>query len=112
MRFYNQHHEYYYGVNLQASSMYLCIQDDTGTFRSLKILPPTCEAFPAAIHAYREVLAVAVDRMFSWCWSIQPVSACFEKISYRKVLIVCRLLLPHRYLPRQLWRALGWLYYI
>jgi hypothetical protein len=31
MRFYDQNHQYYCGVDLHARSMYLCVQDDRGT---------------------------------------------------------------------------------
>ena len=31
MRFYEQRHQFYCGIDLHASWMYLCIQDDRGT---------------------------------------------------------------------------------
>jgi len=39
MRFYEQHHQFYCGVDLDARSMYLCIQDDRGSVLFHKNLP-------------------------------------------------------------------------
>ena len=58
MRFYDQHHQYY-GIDLHARSIYLCIQDNHGTVLYHKNLPTTRDAFRTA---------VAVECMFSWYW--------------------------------------------
>jgi hypothetical protein len=68
MRFYDREHQFYCGVDLHASSMYLCIQDDRGTILLHKNLPTSREAFQVAVQPYRESLAVAVECMFSWYW--------------------------------------------
>ena len=68
MRFYEQHHKYYCGVDLHARSMYLCIQDDRGTVLFHKNLPTDGDAFKSAVADYRENLVVAVECMFSWYW--------------------------------------------
>jgi transposase len=68
MRFYEQHHPHYCGIDLHASWMYLCIQDDRGTVVLHKNLSTCPEAFQAAVHPYRQDLAVAVECMFSWYW--------------------------------------------
>jgi transposase len=68
MRFYDREHQFYCGVDLHASWMYLCIQDDRGTILLHRNLPTTREAFQVAVQPYREDLAVAVECMFSWYW--------------------------------------------
>ena len=68
MHFYQQHHQHYCGIDLHASWMFLCIQDDRCTVLLHKNLPTSAEAFQAAVHPYRQDLAVAVECMFSWYW--------------------------------------------
>ncbi len=68
MRFYDQHHQYYCGIDLHARSMYLCIQDNHGTVLYHKNLPTSRDAFCDAVAEYCEDLAVAVECMFSWYW--------------------------------------------
>ena len=68
MRFYEQSHQYYCGVDLHARAMYLCVQDDRGTVLFHKNLPTSRDAFQTAIAEYREDLVVAVECMFSWYW--------------------------------------------
>ena len=68
MRFYDQHHKYYCGIDLHARSMYLCIQDNHGTVLYHKNLPTSRDAFCDAVAEYCEDLAVAVECMFSWYW--------------------------------------------
>jgi len=68
MRFYDREHQFYCGVDLHASWMYLCIQDDRGTILLHKNLPTSREAFQVAVQPYRQDLAVAVECMFSWYW--------------------------------------------
>jgi hypothetical protein len=68
MRFYEQHHKYYCGIDLHARSMYLCIQDNGGTILYHKNLPTSRDAFRVAVTDYGEDLVVAVECMFSWYW--------------------------------------------
>ena len=68
MRFYEHHHLHRCGIDLHASWMYLCIQDDRGTILLHRNLPTCSEAFQAAVQPYRQDLAVAVECMFSWYW--------------------------------------------
>jgi transposase len=68
MRFYDREHRFYCGIDLHASWMYLCIQDDRGTILLHRNLPTCSEAFQAAVQPYRQDLAVAVECMFSWYW--------------------------------------------
>ena len=68
MRFYEHHHLHRCGIDLHASWMYLCIQDDRGTILLHRNLPTCSEAFQAAVQPYPQDLAVAVECMFSWYW--------------------------------------------
>ena len=68
MRFYEQHHHFYCGVDLHARSMYLCIQDDHGSVLFHKNLPTDRKSFEAAVASYREDLVVGVECVFCWYW--------------------------------------------
>ena len=68
MRFYTRTHKHYCGIDLHASSMYLCILDAQGEIllhRNFKAEP---QAFLNAVAPYREDLVVAVECMFTWYW--------------------------------------------
>ena len=68
MRFYNQQHRFYCGVDLHARTMYLCIRDQTGVILFHKNLPAQADAFLGAIAPYREDLVVGCECMFAWYW--------------------------------------------
>ncbi len=68
MRFYTKRHRYYCGVDLHASSMYICILDADGEIlvhRNLKSQP---EVFLAVIAPYRVDIVVAAECVFTWYW--------------------------------------------
>ena len=68
MRFYTKRHRYYCGVDLHASSMYICILDADGEIlvhRNLKSRP---EVFLAVIAPYRVDIVVAAECVFTWYW--------------------------------------------
>ena len=68
MRFYNQAHRFYCGVDLHARSMYLCILDHAGAVVLHKDLPAEPAAFLEAIAPYRDDLVVACECLFCWYW--------------------------------------------
>jgi transposase len=68
MRFYNQQHRFYCGIDLHARSMYLCLLDQTGAILLHQNLPTSPEALLAAIAPYRDGLVVAAECMFAWYW--------------------------------------------
>ena len=68
MRFYNQAHAFYCGVDLHARTMYLCILDQAGTIVLHKELPAEPGAFLEAIAPYRDGLVVACECLFCWYW--------------------------------------------
>jgi transposase len=82
MRFYQQPHRFYCGVDLHARSMYLCVLDTTGQTLLHRDYPADARAFLDAVAPYREspgspgsspsgtpsALVVAVECMFAWYW--------------------------------------------
>lgn len=68
MRFYTNQHQYYCGIDLHSTTMYLCIVDKEGKIvlhRNIKTNP---EEFLNAVKPFREDLVVAVECMFCWYW--------------------------------------------
>jgi len=66
MRFYPQQHKAYWGIDLHARTMSLCILNQDGEslrHRNLKTHP---EMFRRAMAPYREALVVAVACLFPW----------------------------------------------
>jgi transposase len=68
MRFYNQQHRFYCGVDLHARTMYLVILDHAGQVVFDKNLATSPDAFLAAIAPFRDDLVVAVECLFCWYW--------------------------------------------
>ena len=68
MRFYQQQHRFYCGVDLHARTMYLCIVDSAGAVLLHKNLAADANAFREAIAPFRDGLVVAAECMFAWYW--------------------------------------------
>jgi transposase len=68
MRFYNQPHRFYCGVDLHARTMYLCILDANGQVVFDKNLAAQPDAFLQAVAPFRDGLVVAVECLFCWYW--------------------------------------------
>ena len=68
MRYYTQSHGFYCGVDLHATTMYLCILDHAGQVVFHKDLPTNPEAFLEAIAPYRDDLVVCCECLFCWYW--------------------------------------------
>jgi len=80
MRFYNQAHAFYCGVDLHARTMYLCILDHTGTVVLHCEVPAEAAAFLESIAPYRQNLVVACECLFCWYWLADLCQA--EKIAF------------------------------
>jgi len=68
MRFYPKQHPFYWGIDLHARSMYVCLVSHDGEsmlHRNLKAAP---EPFLKAIAPSRDGLVVAVAGLFTWYW--------------------------------------------
>src|SRR5687767_11958166 len=68
MRFYQQQHPFYCGIDLHAKTMHVCIVDQAGQIKVHKNLPTRPDYFLNAIGPYRKGLVVGVERMFAWYW--------------------------------------------
>ena len=68
MRFYNQHHRFYCGIDLHARTMHVCILDAGGTVVCDRNLPCHFETFLQAIAPFRDGIVVGVECMFGWYW--------------------------------------------
>jgi hypothetical protein len=67
-RYYNQHHEYYCGVDLHARSLFVCVVDPRGRTQLSKNLPASPQAFLEAVAPFRGDVVVGVECMFAWYW--------------------------------------------
>jgi len=68
MRFYNQQHKFYCGIDLHARKMYVCIIDDKGKTKVHKNLKTDPELLFEAIFPYLEDVVIGVECMFAWYW--------------------------------------------
>jgi transposase len=68
MRFYNQQHRFYCGVDLHARTLSLCLLDDKGTIVRQKTITANPDAFLQAVAPFRDGLAVACECLFAWYW--------------------------------------------
>jgi transposase len=69
MRFYNQQHRFYCGVDLHARALSLCVLDAAGTAVLLhETIAASPQAFLKAIKPFRDGLAVACECLFAWYW--------------------------------------------
>src|SRR5215472_7413657 len=68
MRFYNQQHRFYCGVDLHARTLSLCVLDTDGTVVLHQTLAAGPQAFLKAVKPFRDGLVVACECMFAWYW--------------------------------------------
>ena len=69
MRFYQQQHPFYCGVDLHARTMHICIIDQAGTVLVHRNLPARRDDFLNALTPYRQQeIVVGVECMFAWYW--------------------------------------------
>lgn len=68
MRFYNQQHQHYAGVDLHARSLYACILDAEGDVLLHRRAPTRSDAFLSLVEPYRDGLVVACECLFCWYW--------------------------------------------
>jgi hypothetical protein len=68
MRFYNQAHRFYAGVDLHARTLAVCILDQAGAVVFEANLAADPQAFLRAVAPFRAGLVVACECMFAWYW--------------------------------------------
>lgn len=81
MKFYNQQHSFYAGVDLHAKTFYVCIIDQNGEKRLHKNFQcQDTETFLTEIQPFRENLVVGCESTFNWYWLADLMSQ--EKIPF------------------------------
>ena len=68
MRFYNQQHRFYCGVDLHTRTLSLCVLDSAGQTVLARTLGAGPDDFLQAVTPFRDGLAVACECMFAWYW--------------------------------------------
>ena len=68
MRFYDQQHEFYCGVDLHTRKMYLCVLDREGNKRLHRNMRAKPDDFLRAIKPFRDEVVIGVECMFTWYW--------------------------------------------
>jgi transposase len=68
MKFYSRQHQFYCGIDLHTSKMYLCVLDQGGNIRLHQNMKTTPAHFLLAIEPFREDVVVAVECIFTWYW--------------------------------------------
>src|SRR5262249_7143232 len=68
VRFYNQQHRFYCGVDLHARTLSLHILDSQGATTLARTINAGPEIFLQSVAPFREGLAVACECMFAWYW--------------------------------------------
>jgi transposase len=68
MRFYNQQHQYYCGIDLHARKMYVCILDQKGKMKVHQNINTDPEMFFELIFPYIDDIVVGVECVFCWYW--------------------------------------------
>jgi predicted NBD/HSP70 family sugar kinase len=66
MRFYNQQHKYYCGIDLHARKMYVCILDQKGKTKVHQNIKTDPELFFELIFPYLDDVVVGVECVFCW----------------------------------------------
>jgi predicted NBD/HSP70 family sugar kinase len=66
MRFYTNQHPFYWGIDLHARSMYVCILSHEGEIVRHHNMKAAPEPFLKAVAPYRDGLVVAVECIFTW----------------------------------------------
>src|SRR2546430_8405364 len=84
MRFYNQQHRHYCGIDLHVKTMYVCILDEAGHVLVHRNVKSTPEAFREIVAPFRDDLVVAAECMFTWYW-LADVCAAGGNRSARRV---------------------------
>lgn len=68
MRFYNQQHRFYAGIDLHARTMHVCVLDAAGAVVLDRNLPCHFETLLQAIAPFRDGIVIGVECMFGWYW--------------------------------------------
>jgi transposase len=68
MKFYNNSHPYYCGIDLHARSLYVCIIDQNGVACLHQEIPASPESLNTLLEPYIGQIVVGVECMHCWYW--------------------------------------------
>ncbi len=68
MRFYNQQHKYYCGIDLHTKTMYVCILDQDGKIVVHQNLPVDSNCLLKLIMPFMSDIVISVECIFTWYW--------------------------------------------
>jgi transposase len=68
MRFYNNQHQYYAGIDLHARKMYICIIDGQGKILFHKNMDTNPTNLAKSLEPYLPDIIVGVECVFTWYW--------------------------------------------
>ena len=68
MKFYNQQHKFYCGIDLHARKMYVCVISNKGRTLVHKNIKADPQTFFELIFPFLEDVVVAAECMFAWYW--------------------------------------------
>ena len=68
MRFYNNQHQYYCGIDLHTRTMYVCVLDQQGNKLQHKNLSCSPENLHELIKPFLPDVVISVECMFTWYW--------------------------------------------
>ena len=68
MRFYNQQHQYYCGIDLHTKSMYVCILDQSGEIMVHQNMDVDSDHLLKVIIPFMPDIVIAVECIFTWYW--------------------------------------------
>ena len=68
MRVYTTQHPYYWGIDLHARTMSVCLLDQAGATLLHRHMPATPEALLKAIAPYRDQIVLAAACLCTWSW--------------------------------------------
>ena len=68
MRFYNQQHKYFCGIDLHARKMYVCIINQNGKTKVHQNIKTDPELFFELVFPFIEDIVVGVECVFCWYW--------------------------------------------
>jgi len=68
MRFYNQQHKHYCGIDLHARKMYVCIIDQKGKTKVHQNIKTDPQQFFELVFPFLDDIVVGVECVFCWYW--------------------------------------------
>jgi transposase len=80
MRFYNQSHQFYCGIDLHARLLAICVVDQTGAIVLKTQIPADQQLLLKTLAPFRPDVVVAVECLFAWYWVADLCRA--EKIPF------------------------------